>query len=383
MVCTASAGLIDRLTAEGVISESRTSEYAAEGTVAHSIREACLRGMVEPFDFVGQTLSADGFSFLVTEEMAEYLQGGIDWVREHTFDPDVEIRVDLTPWVPAFGTCDTGWIEGNTLYISDLKYGAGVPVDAVGSRQLRLYALGYWHYKGRPDIDTVVINIDQPRAGGMKFWEISLQELLAFGEEVRLAAQKIAAGDVEFSPGEKQCKWCPVKDTDEGCAAYDRFHYDMFEGAFDDLDDEPKFVAPAHIEDERVAFIVKNAAAARKWLAELHQYAIDRGLEGNPLPGTKVVEGRRGDRRFTDPEEAEFWLFLGLGDNAYKPREVISLSQAEKLLKPGSKRKRGDPLVWAKLDALIHQPDGGPTIADADDPRPALSSIDHQFDDLD
>jgi len=43
--------------------EDRTSVYAAEGTVAHHVREMVLMFGFELEDFVGETISADGFEF--------------------------------------------------------------------------------------------------------------------------------------------------------------------------------------------------------------------------------------------------------------------------------------------------------------------------------
>ena len=74
--CTASVDLIDRLTEDGKIAPDSTSVYAAEGTVAHEIREMCLNLGLDPHHFVGRVMSADGFTFTVTEDMASHLQTG-------------------------------------------------------------------------------------------------------------------------------------------------------------------------------------------------------------------------------------------------------------------------------------------------------------------
>ena len=379
--CTASVELIDRLTEDGKIAPDSTSVYAAEGTVAHEIREMCLNLGLDPHHFVGRVMSVDGFTFTVTEDMASHLQTGIDWVREMTQAPDVEIRVDLSHWLPGqFGTCDTGWISGGTLYVSDLKYGQGENVEAVGNRQIRIYALGYWAYKGFPHIDRVVLNIDQPRAGGMKFWEITADELFAFAkDEVVPAFAAIDSGETRFAPGTKACRWCPVKGI--GCPARDEWLFDM-------IADEPHAYAgekprfPVAITPVRRWNIVRHAKEIREWLAKLHEGSLTDALAGNPDPGSKAVEGDLGDRYFTDQEAAKRILVGALGRHAFKPRQIIGITDIEKHLKPG-KKKQGNPDAWEALQSLIDRPLGKPKLVSEDHPRPALASVsEDDFDDL-
>lgn len=387
--CTASVALIDKLRGEGVIPQEDTSEYAAEGTVAHAVREMCLEFGLEPCHFVGMVMSVDGFTFTVDDDMAEHLQPGIDWVRQHTDNPFVEVKVDLSPWLPGqFGYCDTGWIENSvervlTLTISDLKYGAGEPVDAVGNKQLRHYALGFWNTIGRPAVERIHMNIDQPRAGGMKHWEITLDELLAFGEEMKAIFAKILAGDVEFQPSAKGCRWCPVKDAPGGCAARNKWLLDMFVDEFDDLEgDEPKLIEGLSITPARRWHIVKHAPDIRAWLAKLHEESLAAAINGNPDPGSKAVEGDLGNRYFTDEKKAEQLLVAALGDEAYQPRKLIGITDIEKKVKPG-KKKVGHPETWDALQTLVDRPAGKPKLVPEDHIKPAMKSLADAFDDLD
>lgn len=395
--CTASVALIDQLRDCGVVPERESSIYAAEGTVAHAVREMCLEFGLDPHHFIGTIMTADGFTFTVDETMAEHLQKGIDWVRQHTGSPDVEIRVDLSPWLPGqFGTCDTGWIERQLMYdfeedrqvverhlmISDLKYGAGEPVEATNNKQLRLYALGYWHFKGRPDVDRVQMNIDQPRAGGMKFWEISLADLVTFGEEMKAVYEKIVAGDVEFQPSNKGCRWCEVKKAPGGCAPRDRWLLEMAADACDEL---PNELIPGYerqnLTGARRWQIVQHAPDIRARLAELHEECLRAALDGNPDPGSKAIEGDLGDRYFTDAKKAETLLVHALGDAAYKPRNLIGFTEIDKLVKPG-KRKKGHPETWDALQALVDRPAGKPKLVPVDHAKPALVQHEDVFDDL-
>lgn len=398
--CTASVEWVEKLRARGDIPAEESSVWAAEGTVAHAVREMCLELGLDAHHFVGSVMGADGYTFTVDESMASHLQGGIDWVREHTASPDIEIRVDLSPWLPGqFGTCDTGWlgtlaepvldtdtgrwveVKRDALYISDLKYGAGEPVDARGNKQMRLYALGYWHFKGRPKIDTVVMNIDQPRAGGMKFWEIPFDDLLAFGEEMKAVYRSISRGKVEFAPSKKACRWCEAKFAPGGCPARNDWLLKMIYE--DPADSEPLLIDAARITPEKRWHIVQHASEVRALLAQLHEDSLAAALAGNPDHGSKAVEGDLGDRRFKPGDEifADALLATALGDAAYKPRQLIGFTEIDKLVKPGRKKK-GHPETWAALSELVDRPQGKPKLVPADHQKPALVAYEDDFDDL-
>lgn len=413
-VCTASVPLIDQLLAAGEIRERdlegedaeqiseddamefgngayddvvlnarESTSFSAEGTVMHEVRQLCLELGLDPFHFVGHRLSADGFSFLIEPDMADRLVEGIDWIRQHTASPDVEIRVSLDPWLPGqFGTCDTGFLSQRLLHISDYKNGVGKPVAAVGNRQLRIYGLGYWDMLGRPDIDGVVINVDQPRAGGMKFWEISLAELLEFGDELRRVYRRIATGDVEFVPTVSGCQWCPVRKAKRGCAAFNAWTLQMLgSGLMDPSLEEPKFRDPAQMPRALRYYIVKHASAIRSWLGTLYQESLQAAANGDPDPGSKAIDGDQGHRYFTDAKQAEALLVSALGDKAYKPRQIIGITDIEKLVKPGRK-KQGHPETWAALLELVDRPAGKPKLVPVDHPKPALVRWEDEFDDL-
>ena len=383
--CTASVALIAQLRESGHIVEDSGSFYAREGTAAHQLREDCLNLGLDAYDFIGQSIRVDGDVFLIDEELAGHVQPGVDWLREMLDEIHVEVRVKLDSWMPGqFGTSDAGGVYDTTLLISDYKHGMGVPVSAVGSRQLRLYGLGLWHYLKRPDVEKVLLHIDQPRAGGQKFWEITLDELLEFGKETSEVYLKIKTGDTEFVPSEKGCKWCPAKDAASGCPAYNNWMHEVFAEAFSDdaeLLDEAIFTDPSLITPSRRWFIVQNAGLAKKWLAKLHEDSLDAAIDGKPDPGSKAVLGQKGNRVYGDAEKAEEILLGALNIGAYKPQEIIGITAAEKLMKPNS-RKEGHPEEWDELLEILTQSDGKPILVPEDDPRDEVTPLADEFDDL-
>lgn len=414
MVCTASVPLIEQLLRAGEINVSdlegdseqiseedviefgngayddvvldgrESTSFSAEGTVLHEVRQLCLELNLDPFMFVGKTFSADGFSFTFDEDMLDRLVEGIDFVRQHTISPMVEIRVDLSSWLPGqFGTCDTAWVYKNKLFISDYKNGVGKPVAAKDNRQLRAYALGVWDMLGRPEIESVVINIDQPRAGGMKFDEVALPALIQFGEELRSAYDRVRSGNVEFVPSKAGCQWCPVRKTKRGCAARNTWQMQMLGAGLMDPSTLPSFRDPEQMTRALRYYIVSHAAEIRAWLAQLAQASLEAAIAGDPDPGSKAIMGEQGHRTFTDVAKAEVLVVKALRADAFKPLSIIGITEIDRLMKPGRK-KLGHPEEYDALMELVFRPPGRPKLVPADHPKEAYCAIsDDDFDDLD
>ena len=126
----------------------------------------------------------------------------------------MEKRVDFSDYVPeGFGTADCIMIQGNTLFVIDFKYGKGVPVSAEENPQMMLYALGaYEACKILYPIERIRLGIVQPRLPDeISEWECTLEELLQFGDYAKERATLAFAGEGEFAPGEKTCKFCRAK----------------------------------------------------------------------------------------------------------------------------------------------------------------------------
>lgn len=409
MVCTASVLLVERLLAAGEIKENdlegaeqitedeiielnldayqdvvldpdrESTSFSAEGTVMHEVRFDALFFNEDPHSFVGEVRSADGFSFEITADMADRLVPGVDWIRESTDAPTLEARVPLDEWLPGnYGFCDAYWLDDTTLYVSDLKFGVGEPVAAEGNRQLRLYAMGAWVALGKPTVDKVVLNIDQPRAGGMKFDHLTFDDLMTFGEEVRAVYNRIQTGNVEFAPNSKSCRFCPVKKAKRGCAAYNNWMTTMIGNGIMDVSVQPTFKDPMQIPRAQRYYIVHNAAAIRAWLAKLHDDSLAAAVDGDPDPGSKAIMGSAGRRYFTDEVEAERIIFDALGEQAYK-KKLIGLGELDRVMKPGRK-KIGFPNHYEKLQELVAQPDGKPKLVPASHPAPAfVQSVEDDF----
>lgn len=86
-------------------------------------------------------------------------------------------------------------------------------------------------------------------------------------------------------------------------------------------------------------------------------------LHGNAIPGYKLVEGRKGSRKWSDESEVETAMKgLRLKAGEMYTKKLITAPQAEKLLK-------NSPDKWEKLSGLITQAEGKPSVAPETDKR--------------
>lgn len=357
--------------------ERRTSLYAAEGTAAHEVREQCLQFGFEPGDFLGETMVEDGFEIEITDEMVHALTPGIDRIRERPGEVWIEERVKFDAWLPGqFGTLDTGIVHADFIEINDLKYGAGVPVSPEDNEQLMTYALGFWDNIARERTKTknFLLVIDQPRAaGGGGEWEVDLDTLLSFGDTLRAAYAAANSDDPPLVPGDKQCKFCPVK---ADCPALAAFAFETMSLKFEDIEDEEELEMPKldKLTAAQRAAIAKNHGLISSFLSAVSGKVLEDAMSGHSTPGLKAVVGRRGPRQWRDPEQARTFLLKRLEEaDAYTEPKLISPAQAEKKI---PKDHAGD------LDELTFQSEGKPVLVDEDDRRQAITTA-SKFDDID
>ena len=192
--------------------KEKSSFFAQEGTAAHALAEYCLVNHVSARSQLGNIF--EGFE--VTSDMTDHVQNYVDYVLQFEGQHMYEVRVDFSPWVPeGFGTCDAMIIgDSRKLRVIDLKYGKGIRVDAEDNTQAMLYGLGAYEDFGHIyDIDSIVITIHQPRLDHVSEWEITVTDLLAWGEEVKSKAADCFKDDAPREPSEKACQWCKAKPT--------------------------------------------------------------------------------------------------------------------------------------------------------------------------
>jgi|LakMenEpi03Aug12_release.lakeMendotaPanAssembly.Ray.scaffolds.fasta_scaffold00726_72 hypothetical protein len=377
-----------------------SSIYAAEGTLAHEIAsESLLNDTYTPV-YLGTKHTVDGFDFTVGQDMIDHVLDYMKLVRELSQGKTlyVESKVPighLTGEEGATGTSDVVIVDvaGRNLSIVDLKYGVGVAVDATNNPQLMMYALGALEMYGvLCDFDTVSMYIHMPRLNYVGECHMTTEDLLKFADQVREAAGHVQLGqslDMSdptddlvkgfFTPGEKQCRFCKAKAT---CPALRAEMTEVVGGsAAATLDEFEAFlpeVPDMQTGDNYLSIAMAKVGLVEDWCKAVRAEVERRLLAGQKIDGFKLVEGRKGNRKWKDEAEVEalFKSFRLRQDEIYD-MSLISPTKAEKMFKSNPKR-------WEKVEALTSRSDGKPSVAFASDKRSELTvqSVADDFSDL-
>lgn len=342
----------------------RPSEAADEGTAAHELAWLVLTRGGACHDWIGKPL-IESNTYTVDQEMADYVQQYVDYVKSHSGRHEYEQQVDFSDWVPGgFGTADALVLDGNTLRVIDLKYGKGVQVDAFENTQGILYALGAMSdYECIADeIEKVVICIVQPRKDSISEWEIDRAELMKWGEWLSERANEVLSGSPRRVPGDKQCKFCKAMPT---CPALMNLAHKVIATDFDNMDAADN---PDTLSDERLAEALSAKKLVLSWFDAVEQHVFEKLERGEAFPGFKLVEGRS-LRQWIDEAVAEQALVELLGDDAYE-RKLLSVAKAEKAL---GKKRSGD------IADLVTKPMGKPVVVPESDKRPAIGASADDF----
>lgn len=335
--------------------EDEGSEYAREGTDAHSLCEHKLKlalGMettdpTENLSFYSEEMEqcACEYAAYVTELLAE--------AKKTCADPVVliEQRLDFSRFVAeGFGTGDCVIIADGTLHIVDYKHGKGVEVSASENPQMMLYALGALElFDGIYDIDTVRMAIFQPRRDNVSVCVREKDDLLQWARNDLMAKAKLAyEGGGEFACGD-WCRFCKAK-----AACRKRAEYNLELARYD-------FAMPDTLEDEEIAAILVKADELAAWAADIKEYALQQALNGIEYDGFKVVEGRS-NRRYTN-EEAVAEKVTKAGFNPYE-QKLLGITAMTTVLG----RKKFEEL----LGSLVEKPQGKPALVPESDKRQAM-----------
>lgn len=344
-----------------------SSKYAAEGTVAHELAEKCLTIKRPVSDYFGVKID----NFVVDSDMVQNVQNYVNYVFSVlpvNGSLLVEQKVDFSRWVhEGFGTADAIVIDelNKTLHVIDLKYGKGVAIYAQNNTQAQLYALGaYDLFAHIYDIDFIKMHIHQPRINNITHWEITVDELMVFGEFIKQRAEIALSDNAPFNPTEKGCMWCAAKPT---CSALAQKTFEVVTADFE-ITAEPVLLPVDNLTPEQIAQILPNLPLIESWIKSVKEHAYDLA-NVNQLQGYKLVAGRN-SRKWNADDDAIKSALTALGIDPIK-QELISVAQAEKLISKENKSS------FSNLYATLA---GSPTLATIDDKRPALTNILDDFD---
>ena len=332
------------------------TEFTKEGTLAHEVAEIVVREHL-----AGRHPTLENYLWPegVTAEMIQCAEAYWDYIQELIHDDNavvlLEQRLDFSPWVPGgFGTGDCIIIQGNRLDVVDFKFGKGVVVSAEDNSQMGLYGLGALNDFGDIyEIHEVGEHIFQPRLNNISAEVLEVEALRFWGEGVKPIAKLAAKGQGDFCSGE-HCRFCPHAGSCPTLAADCTKVVNISGG---------KAAVPT-LQPWMIADILKQESVISAWLKAVKDRALTQMLNGEQIPGFKVVEGR-GSRDWAP--DAAVDVITSLQDAGYfsedymtKP-ELFSPAQMEKSI--------GKKKVAELVGALIVSKPGSPTIAPESDKR--------------
>jgi hypothetical protein len=366
LICTASVAATRGL-------PDRPSQYAIEGTAAHTVSEWVRERGVPAKSFIGTTVRVTRgdthHDVEITDEFAASVQEFCDKVAEQPGYELIEARVSYDKYVAGgFGTLDSAKLMPGLGRVTDFKHGTGVKKWAKENPQLKLYALGiYLEWDYLFGFEKFVLAISQPRLDHYAEWEISVKDLLTWAEtEVATAVDRIGLDATTFKAGE-HCQFCKIKAT---CRERARTMFEAATGSFEDVDSAvaavPAASQPATLSNEELAKILGVVDQLKSWCKAVEAHAEAEMRAGRQVGDFKFVAGRTSRAWKAGVDVEALWKKLEYSpEDLYTEPELISPAQAEKLI--GKK-----PFAVQFVEA-VEKSKGKPTLVRGTDPRPAIS----------
>ncbi|MCC8136227.1 MAG: DUF2800 domain-containing protein [Ruminococcus sp.] len=354
----------------------KVSKYAEEGTVAHSVCEIIAKkhfGKIKTNAYFNKAIKKPQTNELWDDEMLRTAETYVEHLAERAMSFSTEpytafeVKVDISDYVPeAFGRCDCVMLGGDTLIITDYKHGKGVAVEAEKNPQMMLYALGalklYKPLFGET-LKNVWMYIDQPRINSYEGWSCTVEELLAWGEEIKPKADMAFAGFGEYHAGD----WCRFCRANGICKA----QAEQQISAFDDFKDAIENPESALLSPEEISDVLERGKNLVVWYDTVKENALSQILAGAKIPGWKAVEGRS-IRVWSDQDKAlEKLQANGIDRAAIYDSVPKTLAQLEKMIGKTKFRKL--------VDEFIVTPQGKPTLAAENDKRKEFNSAANDF----
>lgn len=342
----------------------------------------------------------------VDQDLVDAVSSYVDFVRERAAllgaEMHVEQRVPIghfTGEEGATGTSDVVLVYGDTVESIDAKFGrhkvhaCDTIVPARGEEppvermnlQLSCYVLGSLekHAKGR-DIKRCKATIVQPFLNHVSEYECSIEELVDLRDNFLAVKAEETRTDPVYHPSYDNCHFCKARnpvDPAKRCKARDEAVIHLVLDGFGDAG-EPILKQPPPA--DQLGALYGALDFVRSWCDDISKRVFDELTAGRSVvrpDGLKyqLVQGRKGDRKWSDVEAAEKMLkHMRLRTDEMYTMKVIGPAAAEKMAHVPKRKKADAPpprlnkLQWQKLQTLITQAEGGMTVALETDARPAL-----------
>jgi len=338
MACPASVNLCAKMPPKP------SSVHADRGTLLHDAIAMLLDGKVE------RVIGMEYNGIILTQELYDD-KIAVALAALDEIDPDkrmefaVESRVgfgDLLPGV--FGSADLLGRIGNRAIVLDWKFGDGVVVDAIENAQGMFYAGAamrtpdtQWVFDGATEIEIIIVQPPMVRR-----WVTTPERIKQFEAELVAAVKQSQKDDAAFNAGD-HCRWCAAKPVcPKMTGEVDRFMKTSLQT----------------IDATQIGHYLQQADQIEDFIKSVREMAFTMLENDVPVSGYKLV-AKRGTRQWTNEDDAIKFL----GDKAFESK-LISVAQAEKLV-----GKKNFP------QELAVSVSSGNTLANEDDPRPAILNL--------
>jgi hypothetical protein len=356
------------------------AEYNASGSLSHWLLEWALNHPTLDLNvWLGKEMKygTPEYTFTVDEERLDRVRSVVtninrepgQMLTEHRLNttpvlgvPDQEGHSDIIKLYPEGGVVKDEKLLRGVLSVHDFKDGY-LLVNAKDNTQLLIYlcaALMEFGLVG--EFNAFRACVHQPKINHYDEWTYTRAELEQFMLLIRPVAQlayDIYHGVIPFDPdahlqaGEEQCFWCPVRGR---CSARAKRIIEMFK----------PIVAKHEVTDKVLSAIHSMIPEVRQALTDYEAEAHRRAVMGANIEGFKLVYGNKGKRAWANDKAAQDALSLLLPpEKVFQAPEVISPTQAEKLLKKG----------YAPLADLVTQTPAQLRLVPLDHPGEAVTPL--------
>jgi hypothetical protein len=352
------------------------SEYADEGTRAHAYAQKWL---LLHFAQHGATPTpSPGEETEIHKHVKTYVEECI-----RVKGPKVYVEKQVAVNTDVYGTADfiTWHPDSHTLYVRDLKYGAGVVVNVERNVQLRIYALATLLTMKLP-ARTINIGIVQPRYdhpdGFIRSVDFDVADLLDLHADVldavgRAELAETAKGskgweDNFLKPSEKGCRWCAASPK---CPAIKNRAQALAKQVFSEptvLSPDKALTKPAY-DPLALARALDFMPILEAWIKNTREFAYGEAEKGIEIPDYKLVDKQaiRKWKEETSRADISPQLVKALGCSPFEIWEqptLIGIGDAEKMA-PGKNAKERA----AVLEPFVEKKSSGHTLVHVSDKR--------------
>jgi len=305
-------------------------EHSASGTCSHWLLQWQLENPAGDLDsWLGKELAFGDnppFKFKIDEERLDRVRSCVDVINREPGDMLVEHRLDTAP---VLGVPDQ---QGHSDIIKLYPEGGAVINDVLHKGDLCAAML---EFELIGDFNAFRFVIHQPKLRHYDEWTYTRAELEAFMGLIRPVAKlayDIYHENVPFDPqahlsaGEEQCTYCPVRGR---CVARAKRVMSMFE----------PLVKRHELDDKSLGVVYAQLDEIESAIADFRAESLRRAKLGVIVDGQKLIYGNKGKRVWTDKKAVAEALTMTLDaetlEKLYEPREFVSPTQAQKVLKDG------------------------------------------------